>query len=82
MTDFHFEHAVQLALSVRPNFNEGRKVVDDREELSKEDSSIFDLLAGGLSCGLPNPQRVGVLPLPSSKASHIGNCDWLRSIGG
>jgi hypothetical protein len=36
--------------------------VDEREELSTEESSIFDLLARGLSREFPNPQHVGCPP--------------------
>jgi len=82
ITDFRFELAVHLALSVRPDFDKGRRAADEREELNEEEARVLDLLERGLSHEFPNPQRVGVLPLRSSKASLIGSYDWLRSTSG
>jgi hypothetical protein len=43
-------------------FNEGRKTVDEREELGKEEARVLDLLTRGLSREFPKPQRVGCPP--------------------
>ena len=41
------------------NFSESRQVLSDREEFSKDEKRILDLLTWGLSREFPNPGRVG-----------------------
>jgi hypothetical protein len=50
--------AVHWARSVT-RFSDGRKALNEWEELNKEEARILDLLARGLSGEFPNPQRVG-----------------------
>ncbi len=49
----------KLGISDESNFNEGRQVLSEQEELDTEEQRVLDLLTQGLSREFPNPQRVG-----------------------
>ena len=49
----------KLGISEESNFNEGRQVLSEQEELNTEEQRVLDLLTQGLSREFPNPQRVG-----------------------
>ena len=49
----------KLGISDESNFNEGRQVLSEQEELNTEEKRVLDLLTQGLSREFPNPQRVG-----------------------
>lgn len=56
--------------------------MEEREELTQEETRILDLLAQGLSREFPNPLRVGAPTLPCLEASLSARYDLPTSSNG
>src|ERR1039458_718824 len=61
----------KLGISDENNFNEGRQVLSEQEELNTEEQRVLDLLTQGLSREFPNPQRVD-RKSTRLNSSHLG----------
>ena len=70
---FGSDRGGNLGISVRggDNSGESRQVLSDRDEFSRDEQRILDVLERGLSREYPNPDRIGCPALSGAERHRV-----------